>query len=190
MILQFNTKASAGQEKFKAAEFVQSLINERQGQSDVTVYGTSFHDSGATIFTHNHADEGGHGAGIFLSEFGVDAIPRDSPQEEKSESPLSLYRLSDSSGTVTFEAVDSPSFSSLSSSDAFLLDHSSSPLQPAIYVWIGQSASLTERRLAVQYAQNYVYKKQSEGGHFKVSISLVKMNEGQEPEAFKQAFAT
>jgi len=38
-VWQFNTKASVGKEKFKAAEFVQSLVNERQGQCDVTVYG-------------------------------------------------------------------------------------------------------------------------------------------------------
>lgn len=43
VIWQFNTKASAGQEKFKAAEFVQSLVNDRQGQSDVTVYGKQHH---------------------------------------------------------------------------------------------------------------------------------------------------
>jgi gelsolin len=41
VVWQFNTKASAGQEKFKAAEFVQSLVNDRKGQSDVTVYGKS-----------------------------------------------------------------------------------------------------------------------------------------------------
>jgi len=38
-ILQLNTKASAGQERYKAAEFVQSIVNERKSRSDVTVYG-------------------------------------------------------------------------------------------------------------------------------------------------------
>lgn len=38
-ILQFNTKTSAGQERFKAAEFVQSLENDRKSQTEVTVYG-------------------------------------------------------------------------------------------------------------------------------------------------------
>lgn len=38
-ILQFNTKGSVGQERFKAAEFVQSLVDERKGQSEVAVYG-------------------------------------------------------------------------------------------------------------------------------------------------------
>jgi gelsolin len=38
-VWQFNTKASLGKEKFKAAEFVQSLVSDRQKQCDVTVYG-------------------------------------------------------------------------------------------------------------------------------------------------------
>lgn len=38
-IKQFNAKGSAGQERFKAAEFVQSLANERKEQAEVTVYG-------------------------------------------------------------------------------------------------------------------------------------------------------
>jgi gelsolin len=38
-ILQFNTKGSAGQERFKAAEFVRNLANERKDESDVVVYG-------------------------------------------------------------------------------------------------------------------------------------------------------
>jgi len=40
-IFQLNTKKSVGQEKFKAAEFVQSLINDREGQSEVKVFGKS-----------------------------------------------------------------------------------------------------------------------------------------------------
>lgn len=38
-ILQYNTKGSTGQEKFKAAEFAQSLVNGRESKSDVAVYG-------------------------------------------------------------------------------------------------------------------------------------------------------
>lgn len=38
-ILQFNTKGSVGQERFKAAEFAHSLSSGRKGQSEVTVYG-------------------------------------------------------------------------------------------------------------------------------------------------------
>ena len=38
-VWQFNTQDAVGKVKFKAAEFVQSLVNERQSQCDTTVYG-------------------------------------------------------------------------------------------------------------------------------------------------------
>lgn len=38
-VWQFNTKSSAGQERFKAAELVHGLANERRSQCEVTVYG-------------------------------------------------------------------------------------------------------------------------------------------------------
>ena len=38
-VWQLNTKASVGKEKFKAAEFVQSVISDREGQCRVVVYG-------------------------------------------------------------------------------------------------------------------------------------------------------
>jgi gelsolin len=126
---------------------------------------------------------------MFLAEFGLDSVPRQSSQTRTSSETLpTLYRLSDASGNVVFEAVEPVGFSSLSPSDAFLLDHSSSSQHPAIYVWIGKSASLMEQRLAVQYAQTYAHKRQSVAEHFKPSISLVKMNEGQEPDIFIHAF--
>jgi gelsolin len=124
-----------------------------------------------------------------LAEFGVDSVPRQSSQTKSMlETQPTLYRLSDSSGNAAFEPVKPAVFSALSSSDAFLLDHSTSPTHPTIYVWIGKSASLTEQRLAVQYAQTYAHKRQSETEHFKASISLVKMNEGHEPDTFTHAF--
>lgn len=38
-VLQFNTSSSVGKEKFRAAEFVQSLVNERGGSCNSVVYG-------------------------------------------------------------------------------------------------------------------------------------------------------
>jgi gelsolin len=48
-ILQFNTKDSVGQEKFKAAEFVQSLVTDREGQSEVKVFGKLYLGSTCTL---------------------------------------------------------------------------------------------------------------------------------------------
>ena len=38
-VWQFNTQAAPGKIKFKAAEFVQSLVNDRQSQCETTVFG-------------------------------------------------------------------------------------------------------------------------------------------------------
>ncbi|KAJ3731195.1 fragmin60 [Lentinula guzmanii] len=177
-VWQLNTKESAGKEKFRAAEFVRSLSDGRKGGCEVTVF-----------------DEGGHGAGIFLAEFGEDTtIHRESPQSTSEASDFNLYRLSDASGTPTFSAIESPiTFSSLSSSDAFLLDNTLPSSSAAMYVWLGAQSSLTERRLAMQYAQKFLHDKFGDdviGTKFKkaVAIPIVKMQEGQESEAFLTLF--
>lgn len=50
---QFNTEDAVGKVKFKAAEFVQSLVSERQSQADTTVYGQSFAVHGVTRFAEH-----------------------------------------------------------------------------------------------------------------------------------------
>lgn len=113
--------------------------------------------------------------------------PREAPNEN-TDLPPTLFRLSDSTGVVTFEAIYPVTYSSLSSSDAFLLDHSRSE-HPTVYVWLGKEASLNERRLALQYAQRYLHDKQQKGehGHVHVGANIMKMNEGNESDAFLQA---
>ncbi|ESK95169.1 actin regulatory protein [Moniliophthora roreri MCA 2997] len=156
-VLQLNTKDSVGKEKFKAAEFVQSLVEARQGQCDVTVY-----------------DEG-PGAGVFLAEFGSESeMPSLQPTEDEGNETV-LIRLSDASGQVTFEREALPH--ELSSADAYILDNSPT----AIYVWLGNGSSLIERRLAPQYAQKYLYETK-EGRNVKVPI--VRLHEGDEDEEF------
>lgn len=113
-------------------------------------------------------------------------MPTGAPGEDAPTKPASLYRLSDASGKVTFESVEPTARSSLSSSDAFLLDDTSNPLAPAIYVWLGQNASLTEKRLAVQYAQNYLHNK-AQAGRKHYASNIVKMKEGHEAQAFLHA---
>ncbi|KAJ7601031.1 actin regulatory protein [Mycena floridula] len=162
-VWQFNAKASAGQERFKAAEFVQTLVSTRKGQCSLTVY-----------------DEGSSGSGVFLAEFGAGTTMQPEPVKART-SPL-LFRLSDATGVVTFTQVQPVSRASLVSSDAFLLDHASNSV---IYVWIGKGASLNERRLAPQYAQRYLHDKYH--GQDTVAISIVKMVDGYEADAFVTA---
>lgn len=70
--------------------------------------------------------------------------------------------------------------------DAFLLDDTSSPDAPAIYVWLGRDASLLEKRLAIQYAQKYLYAK-ADGGRKRFATSIVRMKEGRETAEFLRA---
>ncbi|KAJ6584044.1 actin regulatory protein [Mycena vulgaris] len=164
-VWQFNTKTSAGKEKFKAAEFAQSLIAPRQGHCDIKVF-----------------DEGGSGAGTFLAEFGEHSQVLPARAAVAAAGAPKLFRLSDASGQVTFEPVDPPTRGSLQSNDAFLLDASR-----AIYVWLGKEASLGEKRLAPQYAQKYLYENGAGKANGAATL-IVKMKEGHESEAFWAAF--
>ncbi|KAH8104671.1 fragmin60 [Cristinia sonorae] len=189
-VWQLNTKGSVGKERFKAAEFVTALGNARQGNCEVTVYGTSTQEAPHTyVDSHITTDEGTSGAGIFLSEVGLDIMPSAPllpPSTSSSPPERTLYRLSDSSGSVTFSPVSPPTRASLSSSDAFLLDDTAHWPSPAIYVWIGKDASLTERRLVLQYAQRYLYEHRK-GDRKSLAVNLVKMREGRETDAFLKA---
>jgi gelsolin len=91
----------------------------------------------------------------------------------------------DDKGTITFEAV-TPIKSSLITDDAFLLDDSAGLASPAIYVWLGKQASQVERRIAIQHGQHYLHKMHEGTEH--VFVNLVKINEGEENEAFWKAF--
>lgn len=97
-----------------------------------------------------------------------------------------LFRISDATGVVTFNTITPPTKASLSSQDAFLLDYSTGVSHPAIFVWIGKEASLNESRLALQYAQRYLYDKKIKAGRVRVAIPIVKMKEGEETSEFLQ----
>lgn len=139
-------------------------------------------------------DEGGSGAGVFLSEFG-EGVTLHVHEGETSlpDVPPILLRISDATGSAVFEVVEPPARSSLHTSDAFLLDSSTNAVRPAIYIWLGKEASLGEKRLAVQYAQQYLYKKQGQGQEdrpVQVAIPVVRMNEGNETEDFLEAISS
>ncbi|KAI0670885.1 fragmin60 [Trametes maxima] len=167
-VWQFNTRDSPGKVRFKAAEFVQSLVSERGSQADTTVY-----------------DEHGQGAGVFLSALGLESVP--SAEEKATSREIALFRLSVAANEVSFESVSPPTFSSLSSDDAFVLDAAVDRASPATYVWIGRNASVTERRLAMKYGQWYLYQYRQGFGRGAYATNIVKMQEGRETDAFLAA---
>ncbi|OBZ71285.1 Severin [Grifola frondosa] len=85
-IWQFNTRKSVGKERYKAAEFVQSLVNERHTQCATAVYDELW---------------GGSGKVPICSR--IDSVPDIERVEAKSE--LALFRLSDATGTVVFNSL-------------------------------------------------------------------------------------
>ena len=133
-------------------------------------------------------DEGGSGATRFLNEFGENSTLRKADTAETGlvEAHPVLFRISDATGVVTFNTVTPPTKASLSSQDAFLLDYSTGASHPAVFVWIGKEASLNESRLALHYAQRYLYEKKNKSASesVRVAISVVKMNEGEETSEF------
>ena len=129
-------------------------------------------------------DEGSSGAGIFLSEFGVEALTSRGMTDRSVKVPVTLYRVTDSTGTVKFERVSPPTHSSFDSGDAFLLDNSADVVHPVIFIWIGKDASLKECRLAMQYAQQHLYNKRGAGELVHMGVSIIRMNEGSESEEF------
>jgi len=135
-------------------------------------------------------DEGGSGATRFLNEFGECTTLRkaDTTVTGVAEARPVLFRISDATGVVTFNTVTPPTKASLSSQDAFLLDYSAGVSHPAVFVWIGKDASLNESRLALQYAQSYLYDKKNKSAleRVRVAVSVVKMNEGEETSEFLQ----
>ncbi|KAI0763566.1 fragmin60 [Trametes elegans] len=165
-IWQFNTRASPGKVRFKAAEFLRSLVDERGSQCETTVY-----------------DEHGEGAGLFLSVLDLTSVP-DAKEVSTESTPTALFRLSDASGQVTFDPVSPPMLSSLSSDDAFVVDDTGNRASPTVYVWVGRNASLTERRLALQYGQWYLYQHRQGAGRGAYAVHIIKLREGQETDDF------
>ncbi|CAG9956149.1 unnamed protein product [Clonostachys rosea f. rosea IK726] len=96
-----------------------------------------------------------------------------------------LFRLSDASGALSFEAVkQGPSLSAddLDGNDVFLVDDAGS----AIWVWEGQRASRAERASWLNVARSYIQHIQSsQPGAY--TIPLAKVVQGNESRSFLRA---
>jgi len=66
-----------------------------------------------------------------------------------------LFRLSDETGSITFEKVELPTGtltrSDLDDNDVFIID-----AEHTIYVWVGIGTSKTEKVIALEYAEKYL----------------------------------
>jgi gelsolin len=99
---------------------------------------------------------------------------------------VSLFQVSDS-GAFTEVAATNPSRSHLTSGDAFVLDASSDPLSPTVYVWLGKDATPAEGKYALRYAHRFLAQK--DGANPAHAVAFVKIKEGNEPDAFRKLLA-
>ncbi|KAF8588571.1 fragmin60 [Ramaria rubella] len=173
-VWQFNRTGSAGKERFRAAEFMRSIVEERQQAGH-------FKAIDIKVF-----DEGGSGSNVFLADLNTNASSIATPVNTPTAplaSPATLYRISDVTGAFTLTLVPSapPRIADLSSSDIFVLDNTGDLISPAVYAWIGKHASAEGRRLGVHLAQQYLRSKKDGKT---ARLSVVKVNEGRESEAY------
>ncbi|RMJ17253.1 hypothetical protein CDV36_003100 [Fusarium kuroshium] len=112
---------------------------------------------------------------------------RSQPRAVDQPSNKKLFRLSDSSGELSFDLVkdaERVSRDDLDDSDVFLLDDGGK----AIWVWQGSGSSATEKRWWFQIAQAYVRYLQAGNGHEEASlIPVAKVTQGNESRAFMSA---
>lgn len=195
VVWQMNTKGSTGKERFKAAEVAHEIVEARKGACEVEVFGR-----GASHFALCQStdqicptDEGGRGAGRFLAEFGLEELSTHVESSTTAHFKPTLFRISDQNQESTSPAFTpvniehgSPTLASLGANDAYILDASLHPTAPAIYVWIGSGASLTEGKYALRYAERYAkqLRGQSGNGEGHRPVGLVRLRQGGESEVF------
>lgn len=140
VVYQWNGQTSNGQERHKGAELVRAIIDERKGLPKLTVFTEGDGDLGPFWDLL-----GGKGPVKSAEQAGSDA-------EVKSVGKK-LFRLSDASGKMDFkeESIGKVRKSQFDTNDVFVFDAGHE-----VFVWIGKKATADEKRLGLQYAQNYL----------------------------------
>jgi len=139
-IFQWNGSKSNGAERMKATQLSHAINDDRKGLPHV--------------FVLNEGDEeaefwellGGQGPIKTAEEGGSDNVAQ--------AHETVLLKLSDASGALNFTEIargNRLNRNLLNSDDAFILDHGST-----VFAWIGKGASPNEKKLAIQYAHDYI----------------------------------
>lgn len=122
-----------------------------------------------------------------LGEGAKDEVPEDSAGgddaefETSEESSVSLYRVSDASGTMNIDKVAQKPLeaSLLDPNDCFILDTSDANL----YVWIGKQCEEREKKEAIRKADEFITSK-----NYPKWTHVQRIVQGAEPTAFTQYF--
>jgi len=167
-IYQWNGSKCGVFEKSKAGQLCRALDSERNGKPEVIVC-----DQGS------EPQEFWNGLGDKGDIADESTVEKDDIWEHQTDKKL--FRLSDESGSMTFELVSEGSNVSrelLNDDDVFIFD-----VGNQIYAWVGAKSSNDEKKLAMKYAQDYIRTYQRP---FILPISSVPS--GRESPQFKNAF--
>eukprot|EP01111_Echinosteliopsis_oligospora_P001710 TRINITY_DN124_c0_g1_i1.p1 TRINITY_DN124_c0_g1~~TRINITY_DN124_c0_g1_i1.p1 ORF type:complete len:375 (+),score=121.39 TRINITY_DN124_c0_g1_i1:25-1125(+) len=163
-IIQWNGSASGAMEKAKGASVAQAIEGERNGKAANRVVAET--DDDAEFWK-------------LLGGKGPVAAPI--PDDPKQKKEGELHRLSDASGKMSFTEVAKGANikrSMLDSNDVFILDTGS-----AVFAWVGQKASVGEKKKAMMFAQEYVNK-----ANLPITTTVIRILEGGENEIFEEYF--
>lgn len=172
-------KKCSPMEKAKAAQVVHDLTIAKH--VDVEVLSQT--ESRARLVV---AALGGEDVDVLSTQFRAARPVARSKVEEREElatKPHRLFRLSDASGSLSFDLVKEGqgiSRSDLDTNDVFLLD-----VGKVIWVWQGLGASSTEKAMWIRVAQGYVKQLQEKQENSEsYLIPVAKVVEGHESPAF------
>jgi len=141
-IYQWNGSKSSSYEKVKAGQVVRAMKDERGGKPVCQLHSEGDSDLAAEFWTTL-----GGKKPIAPADSNDEAAAKEALTERK------LYRLSDSSGKLSFTLVKSGNLDKkdLDTNDVFVIDTGAE-----VFVWIGKKSSQQERKNGLQSAQQYL----------------------------------
>jgi len=166
-LYQWNGSKSGIGERSKAAQLCRALDSERGGKPEVIVQ-----------------DEGSEEQEFWNLLGGKAKVPDASEVETddtwEHATERKLFKFSDEGGNFSFTAVSEGKLdkSSLDTKDAFVIDAGNH-----IYVWVGNGASVGEKKYAMSYAQQYV-----KTYNRPITLPFSYVTEGSENKDFKSLF--
>jgi len=165
-IYQFNGKHCGGMERNKGATITMALVDERHG---------------AKHFVLDEGD-GDKSQDKFWSVLGGRKPIKSGPEAvDQPAFEIKLLELHDVSGKISLEEKASGKNvkrSLLISKDVFILDTG-----VEVFVWIGKKASVGEKKVALQYAHDYLVNHKRP-----LQLPITRLYEGGESEVFEVAF--
>eukprot|EP01123_Difflugia_compressa_P000005 TRINITY_DN0_c0_g1_i7.p2 TRINITY_DN0_c0_g1~~TRINITY_DN0_c0_g1_i7.p2 ORF type:complete len:369 (-),score=90.10 TRINITY_DN0_c0_g1_i7:82-1188(-) len=170
-LYQFQGKASSGGEKSKAAQIARGLDDERGSKVEVHVL-----DEDAEAKAVNKDKEDWERFWALLG--GKKPVKADSGCDKSVKAIRQIYKVSDSTGDLKFTEVPFKR-SSLDENDVFVV-----ATGPAVYTWVGRSASLEEKRAGMSFAQKYV----KQNPELSPTTPLVRILSGAENDEFNSYF--